>query len=198
MAFSVLTHPRNIRPQSFGRDRTGWLPWLIAPAGRSPDVSAAGSARNTGLLQVLAHDPASRAALIRIGDDIFHGPARGLPRGERALAATAAARRTGCFTATAAHARQAVQHLRREREIGVLLEDGLPSPLGGRLGAVIAAASALTGTPSRLTRREIWALDEEKLDDQEILDVMLAAAFAVWESGLNLSLGEPAPPAGAP
>ena len=90
MAFSVLTHPRNIRPQSFGRDRTGWLPWLVAPAGRSPDVSAAGSARNTGLLQILGHDTASRAALIRIGDDIFHVPARGLPRGERALAATAA------------------------------------------------------------------------------------------------------------
>lgn len=114
----------------------------------------------------------------------------GLAQGEPDLAATAVARRIGCFFTTAAHARRAAAGLRRKREVEVLLEEGLPSPLGGRSGGVIAAASALAAIPVRASRQVFWTLEEEKLDDQEITDLILVAGFAAWNARLALAAGE--------
>lgn len=114
----------------------------------------------------------------------------GLAQGERDLAATAVARRIGCFFTAAAHARRAAAGLRRKREVEVLLEEGLPSPLGGRSGGVIAAASALAAIPVRASRQVFWTLEEEKLDDQEITDLILVAGFAAWNARLALATGE--------
>ncbi len=114
----------------------------------------------------------------------------GLPAGERDLVAAAVSRRLGCFFTTAGHARRATLGLRRRREVEVLLEEGLPSPLTGRLGAGIAAASALASLPLRPHRQLFWKLEEEKLDDQEITDLILSAGYAAWNARLSLATGE--------
>lgn len=125
-------------------------------------------------------------------DPALAGTARrgpGLPAGEAALAAAAAARLLGCFHSTASNARDAVDGLRQARQVRVLLEEGLPSPLTGRLGAVIAAAAALTRSPPVLAQRDIWRLEETTLDDHEMLDLVHAAAMTAWTARLRLALG---------
>lgn len=118
----------------------------------------------------------------------------GLSRGERAMATAAAARLIGCPTTTADAARVAADSLRRHRDVQVMLEEGIPSPLTGRLGAIVSAAGALTRSPPHLPAREIWRLEEAVLDEEEIVDLILAAAFASWTTRLTLGLlADPSP-----
>lgn len=118
----------------------------------------------------------------------------GLPAGERALAAAAVARLLGCPYLAAVEAGHATLALRRPREVRVLIEEGLPSPLTGRLGAVVTAAGALGRSPPLLSGRDIWRLEEERLDDQEIVDLIVTAAVAGWTARLTLGLGQPVAP----
>ncbi len=130
------------------------------------------------------------AALTRAQSALARRRGPGLAAGERDLVATAVSRRIGCFFTAAAHARRAAAGLRRKREVEVLLEEGLPCPLTGRLGAAIDAASALTAIPVKASRKLFWRLEEEKFDDQEIVDLVLMAAFANWNARLSLAWGQ--------
>ena len=131
-----------------------------------------------------------RASLHAASASLARRRGAGLSAGERDLVATAVSRRIGCFFTASAHARRAAQGLRRKREIGVLLEEGLPCPLTGRLGAEIDAAGALTAIPVKTSKKLFWKLEEEKLDDQEIVDLILVAGYANWNARLSLALGE--------
>lgn len=112
----------------------------------------------------------------------------GLSSGETALAAAAAARLLGCRHSTALAARAAVDGLRQRRQVQVLLEEGIPSPVTGRLGAIISAAGALTRSPPHLSPRDIWWLEETTLDDHEMVDLIHAIALTAWNARLRLAL----------
>lgn len=199
MTDTVLRHPANTPPNLFTRDNLGWVPWLEPLT--EPQLTEAHwqgltekSRAKSPYFMLLARDPEVLGARTRADNDIFYNTKGGLPRGQRELAATAASRLNGCLFCASVHARFAAHHLKQEREVDLLLEEGLPSPLRGRLGAVAGAAADLTATPPRLDQRQIWKLEEEKLDDQEIVDLILSAAFFNWANRLMLSLGEPTPP----
>lgn len=137
----------------------------------------------------LSADADLRGHLTASADELLHLTRGGLLRGERALAAAAVSRHIGCLLGAGFHGRRAVEGLRRRREVDLLLEEGVPTPLTGRLGAVIEASADLTRSPVRPDKRKIWRLEEEKLDDQEIVDLILVSGFALWSSLLTLALG---------
>ncbi len=200
MTDTVLCHPENAPPTNFTRDAVGWTSWLEPLAEEDLTASHLAALKDPGRVKspyfrLLARDAGVLDARTRTDLDIFYNTAGGLPRGERELAATATSRKNGCILCASVHARFAAQYLKRQREVDLVLEEGLPSPLTGRLGAVVTAAGALAATPPALDRRQIWALEEEKLDDQEIVDLILASAFFNWANRLMLSLGEPTPAA---
>lgn len=116
----------------------------------------------------------------------------GLPRGERALAAAATARTLGCRSLTASEARTATDALKRGHDVQVLLEEGLPCPVTGRLGAIIAAAGTLARSPTDLSGPELQRLEDQKFSDQEVVDLILTAAVASWTARITLGLGRPA------
>ncbi|NPD16040.1 hypothetical protein HOY34_12605 [Xinfangfangia sp. D13-10-4-6] len=187
------------RPSRFAMTGLAWQTWQSGGLAGSISDSESGPAP---FLPLALHQPrpkttaadqiqqtqadaltAAQAALAR-----RRGP--GLSLGERDLVATAVARRIGCIFTAATHARRAAQGLRRKREVELLLEEGLPCPLTGRLGAEIDAASALSAVPARTSNRLFWRLEEEKLDDQEIVDLILTAAYSNWNARLALAAGQ--------
>ena len=183
--------PTGAVPIRFSASGLVWQAWS-AEGSAAPLTDPEGApAPFLPLLLAEAADPgctsealtAAQSALLR-----RRGP--GLASGERDIVATAVSRRIGCFFTTAAHARRAAAGLRRKREVEVLLEEGLPCPLTGRLGAAIDAASALTAVPVRTSKKLFWRLEEEKYDDQEIVDLILVAGFANWNARLSLALGQ--------
>jgi uncharacterized peroxidase-related enzyme len=68
------------------------------------------------------------------------------------------------------------------------------APLGERWDALVAAAVALSETPSRFGDTEIARLRGIGLDDAAIADLINSAAFFNWANRLMLSLGEPGLP----
>lgn len=180
-------------PRRPDRFTTGALVWHSRlQGGPLPDSISGEEAEQIPLSARLAPSPGAAEAAAA---ELFHAARGGLPRGERYLAAAAVSRRNGCLFGAALQAGRAAGILRRRREVDLLLEEGVPSPLSGRAGALIEAAAALTATPPAPDRRRIWRLEEERLDSQEVADLILAAAFAHGESLIALALVEAVQPA---
>ncbi|WP_112313021.1 carboxymuconolactone decarboxylase family protein [Pseudogemmobacter bohemicus] len=177
------------RPDRFTSRRHEWRPWSLPLAAIAAPVADADPVPFLPALLAGETVPALAVAVASLA----RRRGAGLAQGERDLVATAVSRRIGCFFTAAAHARRAATGLRRKREVEVLLEEGLPSPLTGRHGGEIAAASALAAVPARTSRQVFWALEEEKLDDQEITDLILVAGFAAWNARLALAAGQSRP-----
>ncbi len=127
--------------------------------------------------------------------DIFYNIKGGLPRTERELAAAAVSRLKGCIFCASVHARFAIDHLKRANEVNVLLEEGIPSPLRGRNGAVVTAAAALSRTPPGFSAAHAANLLDSGFDVQKQVDLALSASFFHWANRLMLSIGEPTPAA---
>ena len=198
MTDTVITHPDNREPVVFSADELGWLPWLqpLAEADLTERHWAGlvdKSRAKSDYFMLLAHDPEVLGARTRTDKDIFYNTKGGLPRAERELAAAAVSRFNGCIFCASVHARFAIHHLKRADEVNVLLEEGIPSPLRGRVGAVVASAAALSQTPPDFTTAHAASLFESGFDVQEQVDLVLSAAFFNWANRLMLSLGEPSP-----
>ena len=196
MTDTVITHPANHEPAIFSADELGWLPWLTPLT--EADLTErhwAGlvdkSRAKSEYFMLLAHDPEVLGARTRIDKDIFYNTKGGLPRAERELAAVS--RFNGGIFCASVHARFAIHHLKRADEVNVLLEEGIPSPLRGRNGAVIASAAALSQTPPGFSAANAAGLLETGFDVQEQVDLVLSAAFFNWANRLMLSIGEPTP-----
>ncbi|MEO6300917.1 MAG: peroxidase-related enzyme [Paracoccaceae bacterium] len=144
---------------------------------------------------LLAHDPTVLGARTRTDKDIFYNTKSGLPRAERELAAAAVSRLNGFIFCASVHARVAIHHLKRADEVNILLEKGIPSPLSGRSGTVVAAAAALTRTSPAFTADTSADLLHFGFDLGEQVDLVLAAGFFNWANRLMLSIGEPTPAA---
>ncbi|MEO5614359.1 MAG: alkylhydroperoxidase domain protein [Cypionkella sp.] len=199
MTDTAITHPDNHEPVSFSADELGWLPWLqpLAEADLTERHWAGlvdKSRSKSEYFMLLARDPEVLGARTRTDKDIFYNTKGGLPRAERELAA-AVSRLNGCIFCASVHARFAIHHLKRADEVTVLLDEGIPSPLRGRNGAVVSAAAALSQTPPGFSAANAASLLDTGFDVQEQVDMLLSAAFFNWANRLMLSIGEPAPAA---
>ncbi|RMC35136.1 hypothetical protein [Paracoccus siganidrum] len=111
--------------------------------------------------------------------------ARGLDEGERAMVALVVSREAGHMDLARHHARTAAAALRDPFAIALLLEEGLPSPLTGRLGALATAAGALARKHPSLGRFELKRLASNGVDADELVD--LVATVAEVSSSLHVA-----------
>ena len=199
----AVLHPTGFQaPQAFTQSELDWLPWLEPlPADEMTDRHRAGlvdpSRSKSPYFMLLARDPEILGARTRTDKDIFYNTRDGLPRAERELAAAAASRFNGCVYCASVHARFASQYSKRRDDVQRLLDEGVGVSLGERWDAVVAAAVALTRTPSAFGPAELERLRSAGLSELEIVDVISGAAFFNWANRLMLSLGEPAEKAAA-
>lgn len=112
--------------------------------------------------------------------------AQGLDEGERALVALVVSREAGHMELAHHHARMAATALRDPFAIALLLEEGLPSPLTGRLGALATAAGALARKQPSLGRFELKRLVSNGVDADELVD--LVATVAEVSSSLHAAV----------
>lgn len=197
MTDAVIPHADNKAPNAFTQKELGWLPWLepLAEADFTERHLAAlvdATRIKSPYFRLLARDPDILEARTKTDKDIFYNVADGLPRAERELAATAASRVNGCIYCASVHSRFATTYSKRGDDVQRLLDAGVGVKLDPRWDAVVAAATALTATPSAFGESHIAALRDAGLDDAEIVDVINSAAFFNWANRLMLSLGEPA------
>jgi alkylhydroperoxidase domain protein len=197
MIDTVTPHTDNRAPNVFTQKELGWLPWLepLAEADFTERHLAAlvdATRIKSPYFRLLARDPDILEARTKTDKDIFYNVADGLPRAERELAATAASRVNGCIYCASVHSRFATTYSKRGDDVQRLLDAGVGVKLDPRWDAVVAAAAALTATPSTFGDAHVAALRDAGLDDAEIVDVINAAAFFNWANRLMLSLGEPA------
>ena len=186
-------------PTEFTRAVLEWEPWLDpVPQAELTERQQAGlvdpARAKSPYFRLLARDPDILGARTRTDKDIFYNVAEGLPRAERELAAAAASRLNGCIYCASVHARFAATYSKRDADVDRLLAEGVGTDLGERWNAVVAAAVAISETPSRFGAAEVERLRTAGLTDLEIADVIHAASFFNWANRLMLSLGEPAFP----
>ncbi len=186
-------------PAEFTRAQLDWEPWIDpVPQAELTERQYAGltdKARAASpYFRLLARDPDVLGARTRTDKDIFYNTAVGLPRAERELSAAAVSRFNGCIYCASVHARFAATYSKRDGDVDKLLAEGVGAELGERWDAVVAAAVALTATPSRFGAAEIQRLRAAGLDDLDIADVVHSASFFNWANRLMLSLGESALP----
>jgi len=183
-------------PQRFTQDVLGWVPWLEplreADLGeRHFEALVQRSRAKNAYFRLLARDPAVLRARTLADFDIFFNVAEGLPRADREIAATAASRGNGCVYCASVHAGFAAHHSGRRDDVQRLLEGGTGARIDPRWDAVVDASVALSQSPPALGSDELRALDAAGLDDLEVLDTIMSAAFFNWANRLMLSLGEP-------
>ncbi|MDK8871294.1 alkylhydroperoxidase domain protein [Paracoccus sp. SSJ] len=199
MPDAVLTHPDNAEPVEFTRAELGWVPWL-APlpeaefTKRHYDGLVDRGRAKSPYFALLARDPEVLGARTRTDKDIFYNTDGGLPRAERELAATTVSRLNGCIFCASVHARFAAHHAKAPEDVDALLAGGVATRTSPRWDAAVDAAAALTRTPSAFGPDEIRALRATGLADDEIADLIFAAAFFNWANRLKLSISKPTPP----
>jgi alkylhydroperoxidase domain protein len=199
MTETVLPQTAHTPPAAFTQAQLDWVPWLeplpeAALTDRHRDGLVDAARAKSPYFMLLARDPDILGARTRTDKDIFYNPAGGLPRPERELAAAAASRFNGCIYCASVHARFATQYSRRGEDVQRLLDDGITADLGPRWNAIVAAAVALSATPPEFGPTHVEALRAAGLAEEEIVDLVNAAAFFNWANRLMLSLGDAALP----
>lgn len=109
----------------------------------------------------------------------------GLSRGERAFAAAAVALRRGNHADAMRQGREAARLLRDTRSVDLLLEEGFPSPLTRRLGALAGAAAGLAAVPPRISAQDLSRLSIAGILPEEMLDLVLTCAVSGLEEGVR-------------
>lgn len=196
-ALQTHSYPENREPTAFTQDQLAWLAWLEPLAvedltERHIEGLVDPARTKSPYFRLLARDPEILGARTRTDKDIFYNADGGLPRAERELAAATVSRVNGCIYCASVHARFASTYSKRKDDVQRLLDQGVGADLDPRWNAIVAAAAALTATPSRFGTQHVEALRAAGLEDHEIFDVILSAAFFNWANRLMLSLGEPA------
>ncbi|MFC3059703.1 alkylhydroperoxidase domain protein [Paenirhodobacter populi] len=191
----IITYPDNHEPDRFTTAQLDWLPWIApldeaALTDRHYEGLVDRSRSKSAYFRLLARDPEVLGARTRTDKDIFYSKG-GLPRAERELAAAAVSRLNGCIYCASVHARFSIQFSKDDGDVTRLLERGTDAVDKGRNGAVVRTAVALTRSPAQFGEADIAALDDAGFKDDEIVDLIQAAAFFNWANRLMLSLGEP-------
>ena len=190
-----VERPEIERPRAFTSAALGWVPWLEPAAAdelteRQVEALVQPGRASSPYFRLLADDPDVLEARTRADLEIFHARG-GLPRAERELAATAVSRHNGCVFCASVHARFAAHHGKRPDDVERLLAEGVSAELGERWEAIVAASVALTQTPVAFSSAHVERLRAAGLGDDEVADLVHAAAFFNWANRLMLSLGEP-------
>ncbi len=193
---SAATTTDHIAPERFTQEQLGWTPYLEPKPVEDLDERDYDGLVDRGraasdYFRLLVRDPEILGARTRVDKDIFYNTEGGLPRAERELAAASASRVNGCVFCASVHARFASHHSKRHDDVQRLLDEGISADLGERWNAIVAAATALTVTPSQFSPAHVSRLRAVGLDDLAIADVVHGAAFFNWANRLMLSLGDP-------
>ncbi|KQT68976.1 MULTISPECIES: alkylhydroperoxidase domain protein [unclassified Aureimonas] len=195
----LLSRPDHREADRFTQDELNWVP-ALAPlpvedlTERHYEGLTERARAQSPYFRLLVRDPEVLGARTRTDKDIFYNGDGGLPRAERELAATAVSRVNGCIFCASVHARFATRHSGRGEEIDRLLRDGVSVDLDPRWNAISAASERLTRTPSAFGAKDVRELREVGLSDDEVADLVFAAAFFNWANRLMLSLGGPEAP----
>lgn len=193
-----VTDPEDLAgPERFTQQSLGWVPWL-APVeeteltDRQREALIDPGRAKSPYFRLLVRDPDALEARTLTDLDIFRNPEGGIGRAERELAATATSRHNGCVYCASVHSAAATRESGRREDVQRLLDEGVDADLGDAAwNAIVAAAVALTRTPSAFGAREVERLRAAGFDDAAIVDVINSAAFFNWANRLMLSLGQP-------
>ncbi|HZL02732.1 MAG TPA: alkylhydroperoxidase domain protein [Cellulomonas sp.] len=190
---------RDQRP--FTQDHLDWTAWLapldLSEADDEQRAVLTGFRGEMPYFRLLALDARALAARTALDNAIFFGHG-GLPRAERELAATVTSRVNGCVFCASVHSARASELSGRREDVQRLLDEGIGTTLDTRWRAIVDLAAALSTTPVTAEVAHVRRAQAAGLRDEEILDVVHAAAFFAWANRLMLSLGEPVEVAAQP
>jgi len=122
---------------------------------------------------------------------IMYAPG-GLPRAERELCAMVVSVTNGCVYCTSVHAQRFEQLARRSDTVEQVFDDPRSAGTGEREKAIAGFAIAVTERPQALDAEDIAPLRAVRMSDEEIIDLLHAAAIFGWANRLMQNLGEPA------
>ncbi|AQA25563.1 hypothetical protein BTZ20_5386 [Rhodococcus sp. MTM3W5.2] len=185
------------RPSDFTQDHLDWVPWLepirLEDASEEQRTQLVGFRGESPYFRLLARDPQVLGERSANDKEIFYGRG-GLSRTERELAATATSRLNGCVYCTSVHARFTSELSKRHADVQKIMDEGVTARVDDRWDAVVDFAAALAAQPPRADSGHLARLRAAGFTDEEIGDLVLAAASFSWANRLMLSLGEPEVP----
>ena len=139
---------------------------------------------------VLAHDPQSLDVRSPLFNAIMYDDG-GMSRAERELGAIGASMVNRCIYCAAVHATRHAQLEKDETVVDQIFTNGEAADLGPRDRAIFDFAIALSKSPSAAGPKELAALRDAGLDENEILDLTLSTALFGWANRLMHVLGDP-------
>ncbi|WP_340116997.1 peroxidase-related enzyme [Pelagibius sp. 7325] len=139
---------------------------------------------------VLANDVETLAARTPLFNAIMYNRG-GMGRAERELGAIGASVINRCVYCAAVHASRFNQLTKSEDVTQRVFDDGEAAQLEPRQAAIFRFAARLSKTPSEADEKDMLALREAGLKDDEILDLILSAALFGWANRLMHTLGDP-------
>ncbi|MBL8361803.1 MAG: peroxidase-related enzyme [Rubrivivax sp.] len=190
-----------IRIHGFTNETLDWRSWLepVVIEQATPlqlevlDESHA-QARTSAYYRTLVHQPLMLRHRSTAYNAIMYAQG-GAPRAERELAAMVVSVTNGCVYCTSVHAQRYAQLARRTDTVEQVFTDPATAGTNDRERAVATAARALTQRPGDFRAADLAPLSAAGLADEEIIDVMQAAAIFGWANRLMHNLGEPVYPA---
>lgn len=147
-------------------------------------------ARTSPYYLLLVQEPEVLRQRSRLFNTIMYGP-RGAARAERELAAAAESRLNGCPYCLSVHAQRYVQLKGDPALMDRLVRHGVEVPMDPRSRAIADLALSLSYTPVCATPLHVEHLRARGMEDDEILDIILATAMFAWANRLMQTLGEP-------
>ncbi|MGD1878024.1 MAG: peroxidase-related enzyme [Kiloniellaceae bacterium] len=139
---------------------------------------------------VLANDVETLTARTPLFNAIMYNRG-GMGRAERELGAIGASVVNRCVYCAAVHASRFNQLTKSEEVTQRIFDDGEAAELEPRQAAIFRFAARLSKTPSEADEKDMLALREAGLKDDEILDLILSAALFGWANRLMHTLGDP-------
>lgn len=139
---------------------------------------------------VLANDVETLAARTPLFNAIMYNRG-GMGRAERELGAIGASVVNRCVYCAAVHASRFNQLTKDEEVSRRIFEDGEAADLEPRQAAIFRFATRLSKAPSEADEKDMRALRDAGLQDDEILDLILSAALFGWANRLMHTLGDP-------
>lgn len=191
-----------IRRKGFTNETLDWASWLqpvrveqATPLQQQVLDESHPQSRASAYYLTLVHQPEMLRHRSAAYNAIMYASG-GAPRAERELAAMVVSVTNGCVYCTSVHAQRFTQLTKRTDTVEQVFDDPASAGTTPRERAIATFARALTQRPQQLGPADIAPLREQGLSDEEILDVLHAAAIFGWANRLMHNLGEPVHPQG--